>query len=787
MIRRSASLVVLIAAVSAGPIRFAYARPATGSAISAKAAKASFAKDIQPLLQEYCYGCHGEKKKGDLDLRVFTDEASVLHNRKVWEAVLKNLSAHEMPPSKKPQPTLDQRELITGWVEYQLNKAYANGKADPGRVTIRRLNRAEYNNTIRDLIGVKFQPADDFPADDVGYGFDNIGDVLSLPPILLEKYLTAAEKVLTAAIVTEDPAVLRTNQVAAEALEFNGPGELKGGGWFRMNREGEIFAKFRFPMEGEYVFRVRAYGEQAGSEPVKMAMRVNGKEIEIKEVPVEENDPQVYEVKTRVAAGTRKCCVAYLNNFVDPKNPDPKRRDRNLVVEYLEVTGPLDAKTPPLPESHRRIFSRLPGPTTTNAVARALIGDFTRRAYRRPVEPVEVDRLMKLFEQAQHDGESFEQSIKLALEAVLVSPHFLFRGELQPEPGNPDAIHPVNEFALASRLSYFLWSSLPDVELFTLAGQGRLRKNLDAQVKRMLKDSKASALVDNFAGQWLQLRNLKSMTPDSEIFPEFDDELRAAMQRETELFFRHIMQTDRSVLEFLNADYSFANERLAQHYGIDGVKGDEFQRVNFKRKERGGLLTQASILTITSNPTRTSPVKRGKWVLENILGTPPPPPPPDVPELKDNKGGPLTGTLRERMEQHRENPLCASCHERMDPIGFGFENFNAVGGWRALDGTAPIDPAGKLVSGQSFQGPTELKEILLRDKRNEFVRCLTEKMLTYALGRGLEFYDRLAVDEITNGLKKNNYHFSALVLEVVKSKPFQMRRGEAEKLADNSP
>jgi hypothetical protein len=396
----------------------------------------------------------------------------------------------------------------------------------------------------------------------------------------------------------------------------------------------------------------------------------------------------------------------------------------------------------------------------------------------------EVDRLMKLFALADTNGESFEQSVKVALAAVLVSPHFLFRGELQPDPNNPAAVHPVDEFALASRLSYFLWSTMPDDELFALAGTNKLRKNLEPQVRRMLKDPKAQALVDNFAGQWLQIRNLKLAAPDKKLFPEFDDNLRAAMAKETELFFANIIRQDRSVLEFLDADYTFVNGRLAKLYDLPGVTGDEFQRVSLKGTHRGGLLTQASILTVTSTPTRTSPVKRGKWVLENILGTPPPPPPPDVPEFKEGKEAALTGTLRQRMEQHRENPMCAACHARMDPIGFGLENFNGIGQWREKEGDFAIDPAGKLVSGETFHGPDDLKIILLKRKRDDFVHCLTEKMLTYALGRGLEYYDKCAVDQITKRLAKGRYKFSTLILEIVKSTPFESRRGEDEQLTE---
>ncbi len=749
------------------------------------AGDAAFQTQVKPLLGKYCLGCHGEKKKGDLDLRVYTDEASVLRDRRTFAKVIKNLQAHEMPPEKKPQPTPEERELITAWIQSELFKCDCD-HPDPGRVTIRRLNRAEYNNTIRDLVGVDFQPADDFPADDSGYGFDNIGDVLSLPPVLLEKYLAAARKILHRAIVT-DLKAKPLQHFDADALDGTAPGESLGGGIKRLGREGNIFVSVNFPHDGEYILRAKAYGEQAGPEPARMSFSLDDKELKRFEVKAEEPAPEIYETRLQVSAGAHKFAAAYLNNYRNPKDPDPKNRDRNLVIHYLEVEDTDPSRPVALPESHRRIFFRQPTPGTKAGVAREIIGRFATRAFRRPVTKEEVDRLMKLFALADANGESFERSVKVALEAVLVSPYFLFRGELQPEPNNPSVVRPVDEIALASRLSYFLWSSLPDDELFALAERKALRKNLEQQVKRMLRDPKVKAFVDNFAGQWLQIRNLKLVAPDKKLFPEFDDNLRAAMAKETELFFTDIVRQDRSVLEFLDANFTFINERLARLYGIQGVRGDDFQRVSLKGTHRGGLLTQASVLTVTSTPTRTSPVKRGKWVLENILGAPPPPPPPDVPELKEGKEAALTGTLRQRMEQHRQNPMCAACHARMDPIGFGLENFNGIGEWREKEGDFSLDPAGKLVSGETFNGPDDLRTILMKRKRDDFVHCLTEKMLTYALGRGLEYYDKCAVDQITKRLAKGRYKFSTLIFEIVKSAPFELRRGEEEQLAEAAP
>ena len=750
--------------------------PLGEAAPSPKGKRIAFEKQVVPLLEKYCYSCHGNgKKKGDIALDTYKSQDELIADSTTWGKVLENLNSHVMPPEKKPQPTLSERELLTHWIEAEVFKCDCENP-DPGRVTIRRLNRAEYSNTIRDLVGVGFEASEEFPADDSGYGFDNIGDVLSVPPVLLEKYLAAAEKIMETAIVPEDPMQSRTQRYDAVKLDGSAPGEATDGGSRRLSREGDIFVRHPFAQAGEYALRARAYGEQAGGEVVKMKFRLGDQDLQTFEVPVETGAEKTYEVRLKIPAGTNRFSASYINNYVNNTSRDPKLRgDRNLVIEWLEIAGPLDVPLPPLPETHRRIFFR--GATATNSpgYAREIIERFTTRAYRRPVSGAEVARLLRFTEGALKRGETFERGVQMALTAVLISPHFLFRGELQPEPDNPRSVHPVNEFALASRLSYFLWSSMPDEELFAQARAGTLRKNTDRQVLRLLKDPKSRALVDNFAGQWLQLRNLRIATPDAKEFPAFDDELRADMEQETERFFENIIRADRSVLEVLNADYSFVNERLARHYGLSGVKGGTFQRVSLKGTGRAGVLTHGSVLTLSSNPTRTSPVKRGKYVLENLLGTPPPPAPPDVPELPENK---LTGTLRQRMEAHRDNPACASCHARMDPIGFGLENFDGIGGWRAKDGEFPIDPSGQLVTGETFKGATDLAVILAKKKREEFVRCLSDKLLTYALGRGTEFYDKCALDEITKGVSKRGYRFSAMVQEIVKSVPFQQRRGE---------
>jgi Protein of unknown function (DUF1592)/Protein of unknown function (DUF1588)/Protein of unknown function (DUF1587)/Protein of unknown function (DUF1585)/Protein of unknown function (DUF1595)/Ca-dependent carbohydrate-binding module xylan-binding/Planctomycete cytochrome C len=724
----------------------------------------AFMKDVRPLLAKFCFECHqGEKAKGGLALDLFRDERAALGRQPVWEKVLDQLDTGMMPPDRKPQPTDDERGLVMRWIESRVLKIDCS-KVDPGRVTIRRLNKSEYNNTIRDLIGVDIKPADDFPSDDVGYGFDHIGDVLSMPPVLLERYLAAAERVVDAAILTPDPerAPVRT-----------GKGKNLGS-------VGDADFDMDFPRTGDYVLRVRAFADQAGPEPARMALRLDGLDLQTVDVMAADGVSATYEIMLNVPAGKHRFAARFLNDYYKPDDPDPKNRDRNLHVERLEIQGPIGLLPDPLPASHTRLITCQPAPGTDPAdCARAILRPFATRAFRRPATDDEVERLARLVAGAVREGDSFERGVQVAVEAVLVSPHFLFRIELDPEPLNPQAIRTINDFELATRLSYFLWSSLPDDELLGLAQAGTLRKegHLAAQVKRMLQDPKSRALVDHFAVQWLQLGNLKTVSPDRKQFPGFDAALRSAMETETRRFFEAIIREDHSLFELLDADFTFLNERLAKHYGIDGVQGDEFRRVTLTNPERGGLLGQASILTVTSNPTRTSPVKRGKWILENLLNAAPPPPPPNVPELKDAGEKQLEGTLRQRMEQHRENPACAVCHTQMDAIGFGLENYDPIGAWRAKEGNLEIDASGTLPGGASFKSPAELKTIL-KARDSEFRRCLTEKLLTYALGRGLEYYDKCTVDTVVRNVATNHDRFSALVLEIVNSDAFQKRRGK---------
>jgi len=759
----------------------AAAPPDSPAAKAGLAAKDQFVESVKPVFTKYCVTCHNDKKmSGGMTLEPFTDTASARKAHDLWEKVKDHVANKQMPPKSKPQPTDDERKLIVAWIDSVAIKVDCTLARDPGRPTIRRLNRNEYNNTIRDLVGVDFKPADDFPSDDVGYGFDNIGDVLSMPPILLEKYLSAAEKILDKAIAVPKQIKVSKDTFRPQNVRTTlGPFANQMGKRIALTQNGAAFFQYDFPYEAEYILRARSYGEQAGNELPKLSIQYDRKPVEEHDVDAVEAKPKHYEARVKVTAGRHDVRFAFTNDFEDKEATDPKKKDRNLYIEFMEIEGPFNPVLPPPPDSHRRILFVTPtGFADRPAAARQILERFATRAYRRPVKPDEVARLSKLFQFADQPGEPFEQGIKHALKAVLVSPHFLFRIERDPDPNNPDAIHPVNQHELATRLSYFLWSSMPDFELTTLAGQGKLREPdiMQAQVRRMLKDPKSRALTENFAGQWLMLRTLATMTPDPGTYRAFDPGLRSAMVRETELYFDHVMREDRSVLEFLDSDYTFVNERLAKHYGISGVSGSDFRKVTLKDKTRGGVVTHASVLTVTSNPTRTSPVKRGKWILENILGTPPPPPPPDVPELEEDSKAVLTGTLRQRMEKHRNNPSCAVCHAKLDPLGFGLENFDGVGAFRENDGKFKIDPSGELPDGSKFSGPAELRKVLLA-KADLFRRALAEKMLTYALGRGLEYYDRCAVDDIMSALKKGDDRISAMIVAVVQSDPFQKRRG----------
>ena len=587
------------ASASEGDIRPAVNHAANAPAAPLVVADDGFKSQLQPFLAKYCIECHGpQKQRGGLTLHEYTDKASITKARRVWITVADMIQSGEMPAGKGAKPTLKEREEMVAWIEKAAYNLDPN-KRDPGRVTLRRLNRAEYNNTVRDLLGVDFNPADDFPSDDVGYGFDNIGDVLSLPPVLLEKYLRAAEKVAAAA-VTNDPGLRNTNvrRVDARAME----GGVSGDRRTRMLTDnGDISAAVEFPKDGQYEFKINAYGHQAGDEPVRMGLMVDDEKLFVFEVKNDETRPQDYTFKSSVKKGSRKVIMRFLNDFYDPNIADAKKRDRNLIVRSIEVTGPIQSQPDVLAPT--QIFSRRPKADGSDwkECATEILTRQTRRAYRRPASAQEIERLVKLVELVRSQGESFERGVEVAITAMLVSPHFLFRVEQDPDPKTPGAIRTLNDHELAARLSYFIWSSMPDEELFRLADRGMLRKPdvLVQQIKSMLKDPKASALVKNFAGQWLQLRSLERVTPDSKSFPEFNAELRYSMLRETELFVESVIREDKSVLDLIDGRYTFVNARLARHYGLSNAgsfAGDEFKRVELDGVQRSGILTHATTL-----------------------------------------------------------------------------------------------------------------------------------------------------------------------------------------------
>ncbi len=746
----------------------------------------AFASGLRPFLESYCFGCHGvEKAKAEVDFETLPRDTDVFKDRDLWERVRDLVEEKEMPPSKSSQPDSEERMAFLELLELEMDRLDCSQMANPGRVTVRRLNRTEYDNTIRDLLGVDFKPSEDFPLDEVGYGFDNIGDVLSLSPILLEKYLNAAESVVTNAILSELPAWPPLSRFQAETFKTESEDIIRAEGQVMgFYREGVARQLISLERPGAYEIQIRAYGQQAGPDPAKLEVRLGDWFQEVVDVKAHQDAPKVYTLKVELSAGEQMLSLAYLNNYNVQDHPVAELNgDRNLFVDDIVFKGPLNEPRPPLPISHTRVIPDQPAPGNEREHARNVLRDFVTKAWRRPVTDDALERLLHVVDQVLEEGSSYGEAIQVAVQAALTSPWFLYRWELDPVLQEGEGSRPLDAYELASRLSYFLWSSMPDERLFSLAEAGELTRPevLRSEVKRMLDDPKSEALTRNFAGQWLQFRNLESVTPDPSLFPDFTPKLRDAMKKETELFFTTIMRENRPLTDFLEADFTFLNGPLARHYGVDGPQGDAFERVRLDATvPRGGILTQASVLTLTSNPTRTSPVLRGKWILEQILGTPPPPPPPDVPELESDQEGALRGSLRERMEQHRLKPECATCHEKMDPIGFAFEHFNAVGQWREVDGGFPIDASGELPDGTRFDGARELVRQL--KTRDTFVLCVIEKMLTFALGRGLEYYDKCTIDTIHQDLRDHNLAFQTLVESIVLSESFQQRQLEGENL-----
>ena len=762
--------------------------PAAIAADTKNSSKTDFGTHVRPFLQTHCVACHNaELRTGGIDFEGADDaDTALMSNPRIWEKATSMLRAGMMPPKGRPRPPRAEIDKVIQWfTEYQASKTHRED--DPGRVTVRRLNRQEYNNTVRDLLGIDFRPADDFPADDSGHGFDNIGDVLSISPVLMEKYMVSAEVIADKAIVAE--------QLVEPSLEkYLAPRIEDEKGLIEYSWEGAMEVTHDFPRAADYTIWVRAIDRRqppnpspenpdpALPEPLPYEFTIDGERIKVFGIQSQYYRKEPTEVTVTLPRGPHKLATRFLVDVTQIPDHDAeryKKRRRMAFGDFFEIRGPFNTQLPPLTESHRKIFicGDLDRGRYPPGCVERIIENLARRAYRRPVTQDEIDSLKRLVDIAEKNGDSIEQGLKVVLQAVLVSPHFLFRIERDPDPNDPEAIHTLDPYEMASRLSYFLWSSMPDERLIERATNLELSDPaiLEAEVTRMLADSRAQALIENFAGQWLELRNIKLAAPDPDLFPQFDDELGTAMRTETELFFETVLREDRGIGDFLDGRFTFLNEKLASHYGISGVEGPHFRRVALNGDQRSGIVTQASVLLLSSYPTRTSPVLRGKWLLENILGTPPPPPPGDVPELEDTDAS--TGTLRQQLEQHRANPACAVCHEKMDALGFGMENYDPIGRWRTHEGDLPLDASGVLPSGESFAGPAQLKAIL-KNQLDDFARCLTEKMLTYALGRGLKSYDRPVVDEIVRNLARDDYRFSRLIHEIVKSKPFQMRRGE---------
>jgi hypothetical protein len=737
-----------------------------------------FTEQIKPILETHCGDCHwGDDSDADLNLEPFDSIDQLLKARKKWKKVLLRVVANEMPPEDcEPIPKAEHAQLVE-WTENLLTSVDCTN-INPGRVTIRRLNRTEYQNTVRDLTGVEFKTDGNFPADDVGYGFDNIADVLSLSPILMEKYLTAAETISLQMI--DDPSKVRLSKsLRGKDFKSSKGNGIAGNGRLVFSSNSTATATFNVFEKGNYRIRIQANGDQVGNEPARMQFDIDGRQKRVLKVDADLESLTNHELEVRLTkTGQTKLNITFLNDYFK-KNPNGRNDDRNLHLAGISIEGPLGVRS----ENYRRLVPKDPrdDPKSQRKVARKTISVFASRAYRRIAKSDEVDRLMKLYDAAIDAGDDFDEALRYPIQAVLVSPHFLYKIESPVEIGK---IRELNDFELATSLSYFLWSSMPDKELFAIAAKGKLKEDrvFRAQVIRMLKDKRAKAVVQNFASQWLQLRSLERMQPDMDLFPGVDAQLRQDMETETKLLVYDLIRRDAQVTDLLKADYTFMNERLAKHYGVDGIKGNRFQKVSSEKSKRVGLLSHASILTLTSNPNRTSPVKRGKWIMENLLGEEPPPPDPDAMQLEDQAQ--LSGTLRQRMEQHRANPACAVCHKVMDQLGFALENYDPVGRWRTEDEVGAIDPRGELPDGSSFMGSKELQATIRTAMRGQFVRCLSEKMLIYALGRGLEYYDECTLDQITSRLRDNEFRFSELVIAICESDPFRKRYGEGSSFGD---
>ncbi len=737
--------------------------------------------DAASLVSQYCIACHSNATRTAGVSVEPLDLDNVGRDGAVWEKVLRKVASGEMPPAGMPAPDA----ALSGRFVSQLVKALdlaAEKNPNPGRPPAHRLNRAEYANAVRDLLAVDLDVSDLLPGDDSGYGFDNIADVLSLSPALLDRYMLAARRISRLAVGSAPPKPLRDIFVRDRETGFLNAGHRSSSRQdLPLSAYGGAALRYYFPLDGEYEIVLALDGGDSRTEYKSRQLRLNvdaGMRVLAFTFPGESS-----RIESSRPADPAASEIPHppLDVRVDGKRIelfDMPDSSGQFKIRSISIEGPFNPSGPGNTPSRQKIFSCQPaGAADESPCARKIISVLARRAYRRPIEEADVTALMAIYQLGRSDGD-FESGIAKAVQALLVSPSFLFRFEQDPDGIAPGRSYRISDLELASRLSFFLWSSIPDEELLTLAEQGRLREPafINAQVKRMLGDWRSSALVENFAGQWLQLRNVAKVRPDELLFPEFDGELRFAMKRETELFFEDILKKNRSVLDFLTSDTTFLNERLAEHYGVENVFGPQFRPVTLSGSQRGGLLGHASVLTVTSYPNRTSVVIRGQWILDNLFGMPPPPPPADIPALEEANHDGKKRTLREMMALHSKSPTCAACHVRMDPIGFALENYDAIGRWRADDDGAAIDASGQLPGGIAFDGPLGLRRVLATEFRDAFVTTVSEKLLTYALGRGLEYYDKPTVRAIVSEAGDNEYRLANLIVSVVKSKPFQMRR-----------
>jgi hypothetical protein len=730
------------------------------------------------LAKQYCVGCHSLKAKTGGVVLEGIDWTNPGAHSATLEKVLRKVKTGEMPPAKLPRPKPADATAFTNWLESELDKAAAT-HPNPGRPAVHRLNRAEYGNAIRDLLAIDLNVSQMLPVDDSGYGFDNVADVLSVSPALLERYMAAARVVSRRAIgdmtlkpVEDEYEVHRTGGRGQrpERVSDDVPFDSAGG----------ISVQHYFPVDAEYIIRLRiGNGENVRNQEVRMPIKAGERTISA----VYFKDSTKPEVP--ILAVGRGAAAA-------PQGPPPQGRldlriDGARIkllnvpfngVNKLIIDGPHNPTGRGDTPSRAKVFTCHPASASEEEpCAKTILSGLARRAFRRPVTDSDVKPLLAFYRSGRAEGD-FDHGIEKAVRAMLVSPSFLFRVERDPAAAGAATVARVSDIDLASRLSFFLWSSIPDDELLGLAEKGQLKDQavLQKQVKRMLADPRSESLVENFAGQWLYLRNLETSKPDPDIFTDYNDELRDAFRKETELFFGDVLRNDCSVVELLSANYTFLNERLAQHYGIPNVYGSQFRKVELSDPHRGGILGQGSVLTVTSYPNRTSVVQRGKWILETLLGSPPPPPPPDVPDLPSKAADGRVLPIREAMEQHRANPICASCHSRMDPLGFALENYDGTGKWRTKDAGTPIDASAQMPDGTKFEGLDGLKKTLLSTRKDDFVHTAAEKLLLYAIGRGLESYDMPAVRTIVRDAAKEDYRMSALIMAVVRSTPFQMRR-----------